>query len=98
MEFLPTGNPFVDSGMYTMQARASELHFNKEVDILTPELLKEIMSDEQWLAKANRRLNSFFMISGTNYALVNPSTNKQAYKTIQWAHLDEAHTGWKEYL
>jgi hypothetical protein len=98
MEFLPTGNPFVDSGMYAMQARASELHRNKEIDVLTSELLKEVMDDEQWLAKANRRLNSFFMVSGTNSALVNPSTNKQAYKTKQWAQLDEADSGWKEYL
>lgn len=98
MEFLPTGNPFVDSGMYAMQARASELHRNIEIDVLTPELLKEVMDDEQWLAKANRRLNSFFMVSGTNSSLVNPSTNKRAYKTRQWAQLDEADTGWKEYL
>lgn len=98
MEFLPTGNPFVDTGMYAMQARASELHHNEEIDVLTSELLKEVMANEQWLAKANRRLNSFFMVSGTNSLLVNPVKNEQAYKTKLWGHLDEADSGWKEYL
>jgi preprotein translocase subunit SecA len=48
--------------------------------------------------ESNRLLNSFFMVSGTNSALVNPSTNKQAYRTKRLGHLDEADTGWKEYI
>ena len=100
--FLPTGNPFVDTGMYAMQAHASkEFCGDRPVEALTPELLSKVLGDGkplEWLAKANRLLNSFFMLSGTNSALVNPSTNKQAYRTKRLAHLDEADTGWKEYI
>src|SRR5947209_14220643 len=99
---LPTGNPFVDTGMYAMQAHASkEFCGDRPVEALTPELLSKVLGDGkplEWLAKANRLLNSFFMVSGTNSALVNPSTNKQAYRTKRLAHLDEADTGWKEYI
>lgn len=104
-EFALTGNPFVDTGMYTMQAHASKLRGNKPVDELTPEVLMEVMNDGEgygrWLAKANRQLNSFFMVC-TNSALVNSSSNKQLYslpkERRQLGILDEKDEGWKDYL
>lgn len=101
MEYQLTGNPFVDTGIFTMQAHASKLRSDKPVDVLTPEVLAEVMSDKEdfgrWLAKANRQLNSFFMVC-TNSALVNPSTNAKLNKTKQRGLLDEEDTGWKDYL
>jgi len=99
MEFLPTGNPFVDSGMYAMQARASELHRNKEIDVLTLELLKEVLGDGRWLAQTNRRLNSFYMVF-MNSPLVNPSSNRDALKkgSGKRGFLSEKDKGWQVYV
>lgn len=101
MNYELTGNPFVDTGIFAMQAHASKLHGNKEINALTPELVAEVLGNGEtfgrWLAKANRQLNSFFMVC-TNSALVNSSTNKKLYKTNQRGFLDEEDTGWKDYL
>jgi CRISPR-associated protein (Cas_CXXC_CXXC). len=94
---LPTGNPFVDTGLYTMQARASDLRDGEPVDSLTPQLVEEVLGDGIWLAQANRQLNSFFMVC-TNSALVNSSTNKWMYETKQRGHLDDRDEGWKIYI
>ncbi|OLE51692.1 MAG: hypothetical protein AUG51_21700 [Acidobacteria bacterium 13_1_20CM_3_53_8] len=68
---------------------------------MTPELVVEAMNDAEgfgrWLAKANRQLNSFFMVC-TNSALVNPSTNKHLKDTKELGLLAEEDTGWKDYL
>lgn len=101
MKYQLTGNPFVDTGIFAMQAHASTEHGNKAVDDLTPEVVTDVMNDKdgfgRWLAKSNRQLNSFFMVC-TNSALVNSSTNKKLYKTGQRGFLDEEDTGWKDYL
>ncbi|MDT4896144.1 MAG: CRISPR-associated protein Cst1 [Acidobacteriota bacterium] len=99
MEFLPTGNPFVDTGMYAMQARASELHHNEEIDVLTSELLKEVLGDGRWIAQTNRRLNSFFMVF-MNSLLVNPSSNRDALKkgSGKRGFLSESDKGWQIYV
>ncbi len=105
MEYQFTGNPFVDTGIYTMQAHASKLRGDEPVDELTPEVLMEVMNDKdgygRWLAKANRQLNSFFMVC-TNSALVNSSSNKQLYSSSkdkrQLGILNEKDEGWKDYL
>jgi len=102
MNYQLTGNPFVDTGIFAMQAHASKLHGNKQIDALTPALLTEVLGGGEafgrWLAKANRHLNSFFMVVGTNSDLVNPSKNKKLYKTNQRGFLDEEDTGWQDYL
>ncbi len=94
---LPTGNPFVDTGLYAMQARASDLHDGEPIDSLTPQLVEEVLGDGIWLAQANRQLNSFFMVC-TNSALVNSSINKWMYETGQRGHLDDRDEGWKAYI
>jgi CRISPR-associated protein (Cas_CXXC_CXXC) len=94
---LPTGNPFVDTGLYAMRARASDLRDGEPVDSLTPQLVEEVLGDGIWLAQANRHLNSFFMVC-TNSALVNSSTNKWMYETKQRGHLDDRDEGWKAYI
>jgi hypothetical protein len=94
---LPTGNPFVDTGLYAMLARASDLRDDEPVDSLTPQLVEEVLGDGIWLAQANRQLNSFFMVC-TNSALVNSSINKWMYETKQRGHLDDRDEGWKAYI
>ncbi len=97
----PTGNPFVDTGLYAMQARASELHSNQTVEVLTTDLLSKVLGDGTWLAKQNRQLNSFFMVC-TNSALVNSSSNKKLYSkpkgSREWGYLDPEDEGWQEYV
>jgi hypothetical protein len=101
MEYQLTGNPFVDTGLLTLQIHASKQHGLKSVMPLTPELVAEAMNDAEgfgrWLAKANRQLNSFFMVC-TNSALVNPSTNKNLKDKKELGLLAEEDTGWKDYL
>jgi hypothetical protein len=101
MEYHLTGNPFVDTGLLTLQAHASKQWGLKSVMPLTPELVAEAMNDAEgfgrWLAKANRQLNSFFMVC-TNSALVNPSTNKNLKDKKELGLLAEEDTGWKDYL
>lgn len=101
-----TGNPFVDTGMLTMLAHASKSQADELKIESTSDLVESVMTDDgegfgKWLAKANRQLNSFFMVC-TNSALVNSSTNKQLYKLPtdrrQWAILNEEDVGWKDYL
>jgi hypothetical protein len=101
MEYQLTGNPFVDTGLLTLQAHASKQRGLKTARPLTPELVAEAMNDEegfgQWLAKANRQLNSFFMVC-TNSALSNPSTNKSLKDKKELGLLAEEDTGWRNYL
>lgn len=101
MDYQLTGNPFVDTGLLTLQAHASKQRGLKSVMPLTPALVAEAMNDAEgfgrWLAKANRQLNSFFMVC-TNSALVNPSTNKSLTDKKELGLLAEEDTGWKDYL
>lgn len=91
----PTGNPFVDTGLYAMLAKAEELHPDSPPEALTPELVKEVLGDGKWLAQANRQVNSFFMVC-LNSALVNPSSNKRMKHCR--GELHEEDEGWKQYL
>lgn len=101
MEYQLTGNPFVDTGLLTLRAHASKQRGVKSVIPLTPELVAEAMENAEgfgrWLAKANRQLNSFFMVC-TNSALSNPSTNKSLKDKKELGLLAEEDTGWKDYL
>jgi hypothetical protein len=95
---LPTGNPFVDTGMYAMQAKAREDFDWRPGDDWTPQLVEKVLGDGVDLAKANRHLNSFTMVCTTNSALVNPSVNKRMYATGNRGYLDGQDEGWKMYL
>jgi hypothetical protein len=101
MDYQLTGNPFVDTGLLTLQAHASKRRGLKSALPLTHELVAEAMNDGEgfgrWLAKANRQLNSFFMVC-TNSALSNPSTNKSLKDRKELGFLAEEDTGWKDYL
>lgn len=101
MEYQLTGNPFVDTGLLTLQAHTSKQRGLKSAMPLSPELVAEAMNDEEgfgrWLAKANRQLNSFFMVC-TNSALSNPSTNKSLKDKKELGLLAEEDSGWKDYL
>lgn len=101
MEYQLTGNPFVDTGLLALQAHASKQRGLKSVMPLTLDLVMEAMNDKEGfgrgLAKANRQLNSFFMVC-TNSALVNPSTNKTLTDKKELGLLAEEDTGWRDYL
>lgn len=101
MKFELTGNPFVDTGMMTMQAHVTEKLRQRKLEPLTSQIVSQSMTDEdgfgRWLATSNRQLNSFFMVC-TNSALVNPSTNDSFRRTKQLGFLHEDDTGWKDYL
>lgn len=95
-----TGNPFVDTGLFIMQAHASRLKNGRPVDPTKPEDLREVMNDEnaRWLAKANQQLNSFFRLRRRSSALVNLGTHKNFNDIKQHGRLDEQEAGWKSYL
>lgn len=97
-EIQPTGNPFVDTGLYAMLAKAAELHPECPPESLTPDLVKEVMGDGKWLAQANRQLNSFTMACTNNTALTNPSINKRMNSTKQLGFLDPEDKGWQQYV
>lgn len=93
--FGPTGNPFVDTGLYAMLARARMLRPHDPPRALTREAIVEALGDGLWLARANRRLNSFHMVC-LNSPLVNSSTNRRM-KSDRGC-LDPRDEGWQEYL
>lgn len=95
LQIQPTGNPFVDTGMYAMLAKAEELYPDNPPERLTPQLVKEVLGDGKWLAQANRQLNSYFMVC-LNSALVNPSSNKRMKHCRGELHPEDE--GWKQYL
>lgn len=72
-----TGNPWVDTGLAVMVARAGK----EKIEDFTDEDFKNVMSDEGvWLAKANRHLKAFTMVVGINSPLTNTSTNQSLKK------------------
>src|SRR5437868_8211538 len=71
-----TGNPFVDTGLCVVIARAK--HMGKQVttiDDLTPEVFKDVIGDGAWLAEINKRLKSYTMVFGNNGPLTQTGTN-----------------------
>lgn len=83
-QFQWTGNPFVDTGLAVIIARAKglELSVNTIAD-LTPEIIEKVAKsqltessdDFSWLTTTNRKLNSYTMIFSSNNPLTNASTN-----------------------
>lgn len=102
MNYQLTGNPFVDTGLLTILAYVGAKRGDVFLDELSPEVLTEAMGEDEnfgkSLAKANRQLNAFFMVVGTNSALVNPSNNKRMNKTKQYGVLNDEDAGWKLYV
>ncbi len=86
IKFQYTGNPFVDTGLAVMVARAKELELPvKQVSDLTPELVESITKSPlvkggkkySWLTETNLRLNSYTMIFSSNNPLTNASNNPE---------------------
>lgn len=75
-EFQWTGNPFVDTGLCAIIARAKELDKPiNAIDDLTPEIFRDVVGDGSWLAEQNKRLKSYTMVFGKNGPLMQTSTN-----------------------
>jgi hypothetical protein len=65
-QFHFTGNPFVDTGLSVLVARARESGWSGDaLDELTPHALQQAIGDGTWLAQVNRRLKAFSMVVGT---------------------------------
>lgn len=77
MSFLEwTGNPFVDTGLCVVIARAKRM--SKQVttiDDLTAEVFQDVVGDGSWLAEMNKRLKSYTMVFGNNGPLTQTGTN-----------------------
>lgn len=97
-----TGNPFVDTGIFTIKAHLAKEEGDEPKESLQAEDIKKAFASKDgfaiWLAKANRQLKSFYMVVGTNSALVNPSNNKAMNKSKNFGFLDEADSGWQNYV
>lgn len=102
MEINLTGNPFVDTGIFTIKAHLAKEAGADPKEFLQAEDIKKAFDSEdgfaRWLAQANRQLKSFYMVVGTNSALVNPSNNKAMNKSKNFGFLDEADSGWQNYV
>lgn len=97
-----TGNPFVDTGILTIQSHLAKEEHREIKEVLNPQQIKQAMESKEgfgrWLAKANRQLKSFYMVVGTNSSLVNPSNNKMMNKTKDYGFLAEEDSGWQTYI
>lgn len=102
MEINLTGNPFVDTGIFTIKAHLAREFGGEPQEVLQAEDIKKAFESKdgfaKWLARANRQLKSFFMVVGTNSALVNPSNNKAMNKSKNYGFLDESDLGWQNYV
>jgi hypothetical protein len=72
-----TGNPFVDTGLCVIIARAKELGKQGVITIgdLSLEVLGDVVGDGSWLAEMNKRLKSYTMVFGNNGPLTQTGTN-----------------------
>lgn len=97
-----TGNPFVDTGILTIQSHLAKEEHREIKEVLNPQQIRQAMESKEgfgiWLAKANRQLKSFYMVVGTNSSLVNPSNNKMMNKTKDYGFLAEEDSGWQTYI
>jgi hypothetical protein len=79
-----TGNPWVDTGLAVMIAKADK----ESIEKFTEKDFEEVISDGVWLAKANRRLNAFTMVVGINSPLTNTSSNPSLRKDNKYKNLN----------
>lgn len=79
-----TGNPWVDTGLAVIIARAKEIQLPiRTIRDLTPEIIEEVCKSKiegsnkeySWLTGINRKLNCYTMIFSNNGPLTNTSTN-----------------------
>ncbi len=76
-EYNFTGNPFVDTGLSVLVARAREIGWTGEtIQEMTPDTLRQAIGDGKWLARANRRLKAFSLVVGNNSPLTNSAKGK----------------------
>lgn len=76
MLFSWTGNPWVDTGLAVIVAKSGK----EKIEDLAEADFDAVISDGVWLAKANRQLNAFTMVVGTNSPLTNTSINPSMKK------------------
>lgn len=94
-----TGNPFVDTGLSVLVAKAREKGWTgKTVQELTPDALRQAIGDGKWLAQANRRLKAFNMVVGNNSPLTNTSSNPSLRKANRGRLNPEDDDGFKAYV
>lgn len=94
-----TGNPFVDTGLSVLVARAREQGWSGEtIPELTPDILHRALSDGKWLAQVNRRLKAFSMVVGNNSPLTNASKNPSLRKKNRGKLNSEDDEGFQEYI
>lgn len=81
-----TGNPWVDTGLAVMIARAKELKLPiKTINDLTPDIIERVCKSKindsgkeySWLTDINRRLNCYTMIFTKNGPLTQTMTNPE---------------------
>jgi hypothetical protein len=71
-----TGNPFVDTGLCVVIARAKKIGRQvTTIDDLSLEVFREVVADGSWLAETNKRLKSYTMVFGNNGPLMQTGTN-----------------------
>lgn len=98
-EYNFTGNPFVDTGLSVLVARAREIGWTGEtVQELTPDIVRRAIDDGKWLARANRRLKAFNMVVGNNSPLTNTSSNPSLLKRNRGKLNPEQDRGFQEYV
>src|SRR5947209_5939775 len=94
-----TGNPFVDTGIFTIKSHLAKELGGEPKDYLQTEDIRAAFESREgfgrWLAKANRQLKAFMMVCGKNSPLTNSQTNKWLDKEKNLGFLDERDTGWK---
>jgi hypothetical protein len=94
-----TGNPFVDTGLSVLVARARESGWAGEtIQALTPGVLRQAIGDGKWLARANRRLKAFSMVVGNNSPLTNTSSNPSLRKVNRGKLNPEEDVGFNVYV
>jgi CRISPR-associated protein Cst1 len=99
VEYDFTGNPFVDTGLSILVARAQEAGWKGEtIRELTPDTLRQAIGDGKWLALANRRLKAFNMVVGNNSPLTNTSSNLSLRKANRGRLNPEDDKGFQEYI
>jgi len=98
-EYNFTGNPFVDTGLSVLVAKAHETGWTGEtIQELTPDALRQAIGDGKWLARANRRLKAFSMVV-LNSPLTNTSSNLSLLKKNRGRGLNpEDDDGFKVYV
>jgi len=98
-QFHFTGNPFVDTGLSVLVARARESGWSGDaLDELTAHALQQAIGDGTWLAQANRRLKAFSMVVGNNSPLTNTSSNPSLLKAHRGKFNPKDDKGFQEYV